>query len=148
MGLEFIRIPYILGRKVKIMQCPLTPCGARDGIIRFSKLVGSSASSQGAAIIIQHCFTLGITSLSVFFIASECQSCSSASVVAHSGLSECPQVQVQAALARLAQPQGTCQLLSHLQPWAGCHMPPKYMRSGYFLAQPAVWSSALVQGLY
>lgn len=68
MGSEFIWIPYILGRKLKIMQCPLAPCRCRDGIMRFSRL---------AAIIIQHCFILGITSLNVFPIVAECQFCSS-----------------------------------------------------------------------
>lgn len=59
---------HILGRKLKIMQCPLAPCRCRDGIMRFSRL---------AAIIIQHCFILGITSLNVFPIVAECQFCSS-----------------------------------------------------------------------
>lgn len=89
--------------------------------MRFSRL---------AAIIIQHCFILGITSLNVFPIVAECQFCSSASVVAHSGLS--------AFLATSAQPRGTCW---HPQPWAGCYMPPEYTRSGYFLAQPGVVST-------
>lgn len=137
MCLEFIWIPYVLGRKLKTMQCPLVPCGARGAIIRFSKLERGCCHYLALLYTWNYLFKSFSSLQSASLVALQCCSSQWAFWVPQGAGSP---------LHISTATRTCCHLFCHPQPQAGCHMPPKYLSSGYFLAQPA-WSSALVQGL-
>ena len=131
----------------KIMQCPPAPCEAGDEMRRFSQAVGSPRQPQlsrwgrdlsaAASVIILHCFTVGITSLNVFFVAPERRSFGSVRIVAHAGLLRVPRAQVRAGAWCLGRAGWEVLRFAgcHLQLPAGCHESRKH--KGSFFPRPA-----------
>lgn len=112
---------FTYAEKIKIMQCPVAPCGEGDGTRRFSRVFSSDLSSGGAAgswallLPFLFCITLllELPFWKCFFL-------------------ECPQAWVRGEhLVVQEDPKGRvvfCSLRC-AQLRAACHMSPKYTRS-------------------
>lgn len=121
MGFIYLN-PLLMQKKIKIMQCPVAPCGEGDGTRRFSRVFSSDLSSGRAAgswallLPFLFCITLllELPFWKCFFFL------------------ECPQAWVRGEHLVVQQdPEGRvvfCSLRC-AQLRAACHMSPKYTRS-------------------